>query len=178
MTEKANITHSQETKLFEHAEAIKNILGEHATELSEQSVKTPGAELAQLFRPFLVSMLSASDKREGTWSVEVFMWAFDIDPKIDGSLWAQNDKPEQVRGLSGVSDLVREYLEEFHDGIEPGEIEGLDNVEHPFSQLELRRRMASIRPAIHRGGGHCSTRWKYSMEPDKFMLQIDIARVD
>ncbi len=175
MKEKADITPRQEAELFVHAEAIKEILGPHAKELAKLSVKTPGAELAQLFRPYLVSTLSAADGRESQWGVKVYIWAFETDPSVDGSLWADNGDGDRVSGLNGVRDLVREYLEA-HD-ISPSDIDGLDKVEHPFTQLELRRRMTSIRPAITRGGGKCSTRWQYEVGGEKFMLQIDIARV-
>lgn len=164
------------------AELVSDMLKPYAARMESKST---ASSIATLFRPFLVeasrsdeekakSKETETDQRERCWDVRCYVWQVWDDGTTE--LLADNETPDRVQGLKGVALLVQEYCAMHGPG--PNEIEGRESVKFPFTSLELDRRMGSLRPAINRGGGKCSTRWRYKIGSDSFMFQADIARAE
>ncbi len=187
MKSKLKLASMDEQELVDHAEAVRAILGDYAHGLALSTAKSEASALAILFRPYLLDTYAAPDakeakeaaqldQRERQWDVRCYIWKVWEGEDTADELLADNESSDRVRGLNGVGDLVREYIG-MHD-INADEVQGLGSVERPFTTVELRRRMGSLRPAINRGGGACASRWSYVINGQHYMFQIDIARVN
>lgn len=187
MPNKLGLEPKYEKQLEDCARTVREILGSHAESLELTSRQTAGSAMASLFRPYLMEMFvsgeektgadaARKDQREREWDVRCYIWQFWEGEEASDALLADNETPDRVHGLNGVASLVREYVE-MHD-IEPDDVQGIGTIVQPFSKVELRRRMASLRPAINRGGGTCSSRWDYAIKGESYTLQVDIKRVD
>ena len=170
-----NLTDKEDTELVAHCEHIKEIVRPHADELALLLNILPQAAMTRLLKPYF----GGSDARTKKWSAKIYIWKMPLGgTPAESHICSEND-PVTVRGMSGIADLIRDYVGS-RSAHQISKLKGVLKMEgrYPFTVKSLAHHLGKMRPAFSRGGGAASTRWYYRDKGHDYMLQADISRVD
>ncbi len=168
-----------ETKaLGDAADIICEILRPQGEKVADATNKAVYSAIAGLFRPYIRQAEdpnfnvrdALNDNRAKLWGIKLWFW--DVNEGNDNATALASTDYEEVIGLFGVAEVIREYVDDLHeeDSMEADDFE-------PFSTAKLETKMKQLRPSIWRGGGKATARIYYTLpNGNKGLCQVDLTR--